>query len=82
MLYYGGIGYLPKLDGEPTVRLLRHAKQAGTATAPVTTVVHIMPPLSDISALVDPCLEYTDYVMSHLDAARKVAKLPVCMAWH
>lgn len=69
----GGVGFLKKLDGEPTVRLLKHAKGVN-----VTTVLNVMSPLTDIAHLVDPCMPYTDYLMCHIDTARKCANKPVC----
>lgn len=64
-LHMGGTALLPKLDGEPTRRLLEHAKSRGVTTT--FDLIAIERP--DLLDLVIPCLPYVDYFMPGFEEA-------------
>lgn len=70
-LHLGGTYLMPKLDGEPSARILKHAKEHG-----VTTTLDVLavdrPDLLDIIA---PCLPYVDYFMPGLEEAVMISGL-------
>ncbi|MCB0158254.1 MAG: sugar kinase [Caldilineaceae bacterium] len=70
-LHMGGTSLMPKFDGEPTVRVLRYAKEHGVTTT--FDLVAIDRP--DLLDLIEPCLPYIDYFMPGLDEARMMCKL-------
>ena len=70
-LHMGGTSLMPKFDGEPTVRVLRYAKEHGVTTT--FDLVAIDRP--DLLELIEPCLPYIDYFMPGLDEARMMCKL-------
>ena len=70
-LHMGGTSLMPKFDGEPTLRVLRYAKEHGVTTT--FDLVAIDRP--DLLELIEPCLPYIDYFMPGLDEARMMCKL-------
>ena len=64
-LHMGGTSLLPKLDGEPTRRLLEHARSRGVTTT--FDLVAIDRP--DLLSLIEPCLPYVDYFMPGFEEA-------------
>ena len=64
-LHMGGTALLPKLDGEPTRRLLEYAKSRGVTTT--FDLIAIERP--DLLDLVVPCLPYIDYFMPGFEEA-------------
>jgi len=64
-LHMGGTSLLPKLDGEPTRRVLQYAKQHGVTTT--FDLVAIQRP--DLLDLIEPCLPYVDYFMPGFEEA-------------
>jgi sugar/nucleoside kinase (ribokinase family) len=71
VLHVGGTSLMPKFDGEPTVRVLKYAKEQGVTTT--FDLVAIDRP--DLLDLIEPCLPYIDYFMPGLDEARMMCKL-------
>jgi len=67
-LHFGGTYLMPKLDGEPTARILRFAQERGV---PVTLdlIAIDRPDLLDVIA---PALPYVDFFMPGLDEARMI----------
>jgi sugar/nucleoside kinase (ribokinase family) len=65
LLHMGGTSLLPRMDGEPTRRLLEHAKSRGVTTT--FDLVAIQRP--DLLDLIEPCLPYIDYFMPGLEEA-------------
>jgi sugar/nucleoside kinase (ribokinase family) len=65
ILHMGGTSLLPKLDGEPTVRVLEYAKSRGVTTT--FDLVAIERP--DLLDLIEPCLPYVDYFMPGFEEA-------------
>jgi len=70
-LHYGGAFTLPKLDGEPAARLLRHAKEHGV----VTTMDMLGFRGPDTLDALTPCLEHVDYLMPNYEQARRLTGL-------
>jgi sugar/nucleoside kinase (ribokinase family) len=70
-LHFGGTFLMPKLDGAPTARILRFARERGV---PVTLdlIAIDRPDLLDVIA---PALPYVDYFMPGLDEARMICGL-------
>lgn len=64
-LHMGGTSLLPKMDGEPTRRLLEYAKSRGVTTT--FDLVAIERP--DLLELIEPCLPYVDYFMPGFEEA-------------
>lgn len=64
-LHMGGTSLLPKLDGEPTRRVLEYAKSRGATTT--FDLVAIQRP--DLLDLIEPCLPYVDYFMPGFEEA-------------
>ncbi len=71
ILHMGGTSLMPRFDGEPTVRVLKYAKEHGVTTT--FDLVAIDRP--DLLDLIEPCLPYIDYFMPGLDEARMMCKL-------
>lgn len=67
-LHFGGTYLLPRLDGEPTAKILKFAKEHGV----VTTLDMIAMGRPDALALIEPALPYIDYFMPGLDEARSI----------
>jgi sugar/nucleoside kinase (ribokinase family) len=67
-LHYGGAFTLPKLDGEPAVRLLRHAKQHGV----VTTMDMLGFRGPDTLEALTPCLQHVDWLLPNYEQARRL----------
>ncbi len=67
-LHLGGIGTLPKLDGEPLAALLREA-------VPAETIVtcDLISPGPGTAAALEPILEHLDWFMPTLDEARTLS---------
>ena len=68
-LHFGGTYLLSKLDGEPTARILRFAKDHGLTT----TLDLIAIPRPDLLDVLAPSLPYIDYFMPGLDEARMIS---------
>ncbi len=64
-LHMGGTSLLPKLDGEPTRRVLEYAKSHGVTTT--FDLVAIQRP--DLLDLIEPCLPFVDYFMPGFEEA-------------
>jgi sugar/nucleoside kinase (ribokinase family) len=71
VLHLGGTYLMPKLDGEPTRRVLAHAKARGVTT----TLDLIQTDRPDLLAVIEPCLPFVDYFMPGLDEARRISGL-------
>lgn len=71
ILHVGGTGLMPKFDGEPTVRILKYAKEQGVTT----TFDLVAIPRPDLMDLIEPCLPYIDYFMPGLEEARMMCGL-------
>jgi sugar/nucleoside kinase (ribokinase family) len=71
ILHMGGTSLMPRFDGEPTVRVLKYAKDHGVTTT--FDLVAIDRP--DLLDLIEPCLPFIDYFMPGLDEARMMCKL-------
>lgn len=72
VLHLGGTCLMPKFDGEPSARVLRHAKAHGVTT----TLDLIAIPRPDLLAILEPCLPHVDYFMPGLDEARLILGKP------
>lgn len=70
-LHVGGTYLMPKLDGEPTCRVLQFAKEHRVTT----TLDLIAIPRPDLLPIIEPCLPYVDYFMPGLDEARMICGL-------
>ena len=70
-LHFGGTYLMPKLDGEPTARILRHAKEHGVTTS-LDLIAIERPDLLDVIA---PALPYVDYFMPGLQEAFMISGL-------
>lgn len=70
-LHFGGTYLLPGLDGEPTRRILRFAKEHGVTT----TLDMLAIDRPDLLPLIEPCLPYIDYFMPGLGEAQMVCGL-------
>lgn len=70
-LHFGGTYLMPKLDGEPTRRVLQFAKEHGVTTT-LDMIAIDRPDLLDVLA---PCLPYVDYFMPGIDEARMICGL-------
>ncbi|MCA9877532.1 MAG: sugar kinase [Thermomicrobiales bacterium] len=70
-LHFGGVYLMPLLDGEPTARILKHARDSGV---PVTLdLIAIDRP--DLLQVLQPALPYVDYFMPGLEEARLISGL-------
>jgi sugar/nucleoside kinase (ribokinase family) len=56
VVHLGGTGLLGKFDGEPSVQLLKRAKERGS-----TTTLDVLAGKPEMLPLVEPLLPYTDY---------------------
>lgn len=70
-LHLGGTYLMAKLDGEPTARILRHAKARGVTT----TLDLIAIDRPDMLEILLPALPHVDYFMPGLDEARLISGL-------
>src|SRR6185312_2827129 len=68
VVHVGGTGLLKSFDGEPTVRLLKRAKDLGR-----TTSFDLIQATPETIALVEPCLPYIDYFVPSIDEASEMA---------
>lgn len=68
VVHVGGTGLLKSFDGEPTVRLLKRAKELGR-----TTTFDLIQATPETIALVEPCLPYIDYFVPSIDEASEMA---------
>jgi sugar/nucleoside kinase (ribokinase family) len=72
VLHLGGTYLMPKFDGQPSKRVLEHAKANGVTT----TLDLIAIPRPDLLAVLEPCLPFVDFFMPGIDEARMIAGLP------
>ncbi len=70
-LHMAGTSLLSKLDGEPTVRVLKYAKEHGV----VTTFDQVAIARPDLLDLVAPCMPYVDYFMPGFEEAQMMCGL-------
>lgn len=70
-LHLGGTFLMPKLDGEPSARILEHAKQHGVTTT--LDVLAVERP--DLLEVIAPCLPFVDYFMPGLEEAVMISGL-------
>lgn len=70
-LHFGGTYLLPSLDGPPTAKILKFAKEHGV----VTTLDMIALGRADALELIEPALPYIDYFMPGLDEASSICGL-------
>ncbi len=70
-LHLGGTYLMPKLDGEPSARILEHAKEHGVTTT--LDVLAVARP--DLLEVISPCLPYIDYFMPGLEEAQMISGL-------
>jgi sugar/nucleoside kinase (ribokinase family) len=70
-LHMGGTSLLSKLDGEPTVQVLKYAK----AHDVVTTFDQVAIERPDLLNLVAPCMPYVDYFMPGFEEAQMMCGL-------
>jgi sugar/nucleoside kinase (ribokinase family) len=68
VVHVGGTGLLKAFDGEPTVRLLKKAKELGRITT--FDLIQANP---ETFALVEPCLPYIDYFVPSIEEASEMA---------
>ena len=70
ILLVAGTFVMPKLDGEPTAKLLKRAKEMGV----VTCLDTVWNDSIDTYATLEPSLPYIDYLLPSIDEARLVAR--------
>ncbi|CAA9541557.1 MAG: Ribokinase [uncultured Thermomicrobiales bacterium] len=70
-LHFGGTYLMPRLDGEPTRRVLEHARAHGVTV----TLDLIQTERPDLLDVLTPCLPFVDYFMPGLDEARRICGL-------
>jgi hypothetical protein len=70
IVHVGGTGLLRRLDGEPTLRLLRAAKERGR-----TTTFDLIAATRETLAIVEPLLPHIDYFMPSIEEARDMSGL-------
>lgn len=68
IVHVGGTGLLRSFDGEPTVALLRRAKELGRLTT-----FDLIQATPETIAFVEPCLPYLDYFVPSIDEASEMA---------
>lgn len=68
IIHVGGTGLLRAFDGEPTVALMRRAKELGR-----TTTFDLIQATPETIAFVEPCLPYIDYFVPSIDEASEMA---------
>jgi sugar/nucleoside kinase (ribokinase family) len=68
VVHVGGTGLLKRFDGEPTVRLLKRAKELGRITT-----FDLIQATPETWKLVEPCLPYIDYFVPSIDEAGEMA---------
>jgi len=69
ILHIAGALVMPGIDGEPTARILRQAKEAGLTTSYDT----VWDAKGNWMKLVEPCLPYIDVMLPSLAEARMIA---------
>ncbi len=65
ILHFGGTFILPGLDGEPTARILRRAKELGATT----TLDMALSPRPDAADIIAPALPFIDYLLPNVEEA-------------
>jgi len=70
-LHMGGTSLLSNFDGQPTVDLLKYAKENGV----ITTFDLVAIDRPDLLDLIEPCLPYIDYFMPGLEEAEMMTSL-------
>ncbi len=70
-LHFGGTYLMPKLDGEPTARILKFARDHGVPTT--LDLIAINRP--DLLEVIEPVLPSIDYFMPGLEEARMISGL-------
>lgn len=70
-LHFGGVYLMPLLDGEPTARILKHARESGVSV----TLDLIAIDRPDLLQILQPALPYVDYFMPGLEEARLISGL-------
>lgn len=68
VLHMGGSLLMPAMDGEPTARLLRKARELGVTTCMDTAYN----PRVDSRALIEPCLPWLDLFIPSVEEARAI----------
>jgi sugar/nucleoside kinase (ribokinase family) len=68
IIHVGGTGLMKAFDGEPTVTLLKRAKELGRITT-----FDLIQATPETIALVEPCLPYLDYFVPSIDEASEMA---------
>jgi sugar/nucleoside kinase (ribokinase family) len=69
VFHFGGAFILPALDGDPTARVLRRAKELGA----VTTLDMALSPRPDAADVIAPALPYVDYLLPNIEEAGWIA---------
>jgi sugar/nucleoside kinase (ribokinase family) len=72
VLHLGGTCLMPKFDGEPSLRVLEHAKEHGV----ITTHDVLAVPRPDLLDIIAPLMPYVDYFMPGIDEAKMIAGMP------
>ncbi len=72
ILHIAGTFLMPKIDGEPTARLLKEAKAAGVITSLDTAYNDRLP---DWLSVLAPSLPFMDYFLPSVEEARRVSGL-------
>lgn len=68
ILHVAGSFVMPKLDGEPTARILRHAKEAGVMTSLDT----VWDATGKWLKTLEPCLAYVDVFLPSIEEAKQL----------
>ena len=68
ILHVAGSFVMPKLDGEPTARILRHAKEAGVMTSLDT----VWDATGKWLKTLEPCLPYVDVFLPSIEEAKQL----------
>ena len=68
ILHVAGSFVMPKLDGEPTARILRHAKEAGVMTSLDT----VWDATGKWLNTLEPCLPYVDVFLPSIEEAKQL----------
>ncbi|MDE0298705.1 MAG: sugar kinase [Candidatus Poribacteria bacterium] len=71
ILHVAGTFVMPKLDGEPTARILRHAKDAGVTTSLDT----VWDTSGNWLKTLEPCLPYIDVFLPSIEEAEQLTGL-------
>lgn len=70
-LHMGGSSLLPKIDGEPTAKILKFAQENGV----VTTFDQVALDSPNLLKIIEPCMPYTDYFMPGFEEAQMMCGL-------